>query len=110
MSIEEARKKAGVPVRDCIQCGNCCKKINLNLIPPEEIREMLGRHFNRQIDTLALTMKHQCAQLEEIEPGKYKCKIYEKRPELCKQFICDYMVGNDYGRYVEIRLTEDNIL
>ena len=109
MSIEEARQQAGIPVKECIQCGNCCKKINLNLILPDKIREMLGMHFNRPVDSLALTMQHQCAQLEEIEPGKYKCKVYDNRPELCERFICDYMAGREYSRYVEVRVDNNNI-
>ncbi|MBU2118661.1 MAG: YkgJ family cysteine cluster protein [Alphaproteobacteria bacterium] len=30
-----------------------------------------------------------CQALDQDKEGKFFCKIYEKRPELCKKFLCE---------------------
>ena len=113
-TIEEARLAAGAPieVRKCLRCGNCCKTLDLNLIPAAEVLDILEKHYNRGVDRIWIRAKHQCEQLikDPKKPGKYKCKIYRKRPRICEEHVCDYMKGSDLGRFIQFVVGEDSII
>ena len=94
--------------RECLRCGHCCMRMDLNMIPPEDILDFLEAHYGRAIDKIWLQVKHECKQLEQVAPGKYKCKIYKKRPQLCRLHECDYMKGSDIGRFVQFVISDEN--
>ena len=99
----------GEAVRACTRCGNCCKTFDLRLVPPPEVLEFLKAHYQREIDHIWITLNHKCAQLVEDGPGKYKCKIYKKRPWMCKTHECDWMKGSDIGRFIKVTIDDNNI-
>lgn len=117
MDIEEARKRAGIfsddnileEPRECLQCGNCCKTLDLNLIPPDAVIELLEAHYNRKVDRIWIRAKHVCENLMQ-KGDKYYCKIYNKRPQICRNHLCDYMKGSDVGRFVQFVIGEDNVI
>lgn len=39
-------------------------------------------------DVVYIKSRFGCSQLEYDANGKARCKIYENRPERCKQFMC----------------------
>ena len=98
--------------RECLRCGNCCKTLDLNLVPPKEVLEILKAHYGREVDRIWIRAIHECKQLEtdSKNPGKYKCKIYKKRPQICQNHMCDYMLGSDIGRFVQFIVGEDNVI
>jgi Fe-S-cluster containining protein len=96
--------------RTCLRCGNCCKTFDVNLIPPDMVIELLKAHYGREVDRIWIRAKHQCEQLVEDGKGKYKCLIYKNRPEICKNYVCDYLKGSDIGRFVQFVIGEDNVI
>ena len=77
----------------CTQCGNCCS----NLLPMiaeeiETIHKYVKKHNikgHRHILPLAKpTLDLTCPFLNDSKPSE-KCDIYEVRPRVCRDFICD---------------------
>ena len=74
----------------CIQCGNCCS----NLLPmsQKEIdvihRYIRKKHIKecRHIAPATVAYDMTCPFRDN---DRKICTIYEVRPEICKQFICD---------------------
>jgi len=97
-------------MNECIRCGNCCKEFDLRIIPPKEVLELLEAHYERPIDHIWLTVAHECSKLVKDGPGKYKCKIYKKRPWMCEQHECDWMKGSEIGRFLKVRLDGSNLI
>ena len=114
-TIDDVRKMGRVPLgepRECSRCGHCCNKIDLNLIPPPDVVDLLSARLGRSIDRILIRASHGCVNLIENPKtkGKYKCKIYNKRPLICQEFQCDYMLGADIGRHVEFRIKSEDII
>ena len=77
----------------CIQCGECCS----NLLPmtDNEISKILGyvkkNKIKPHLHCSFLAKPHldlMCPFLDSNKPDK-KCSIYEVRPRVCRDFICD---------------------
>ena len=77
----------------CTLCGNCCS----NLLPMtdteiETIRKYIKKRNikeHRHILPLAEpTLDFTCPFLDDSKPNE-KCDIYEARPRICRDFICD---------------------
>lgn len=77
----------------CIQCGSCCS--NFLVMTAEEI-ETIHKYIkkynikeHRHILPLAEpTLDMTCPFLNDSKPNE-KCDIYEVRPRVCRDFICD---------------------
>ena len=74
--------------------------------------EFLSAKLGRPIDRILIRANQGCMNLIENPKtkGKYKCKIYSKRPLICQEFQCDYMLGADIGRHVEFRIKSEDII
>ena len=77
----------------CTQCGQCCS----NILPMTEdeisvIRRYIKKHHingHKHILPLAKqTLDMTCPFLDDSKPNE-KCDIYEVRPRICRDFICD---------------------
>lgn len=83
------------PIPDCIMCGLCCEMMPcVGVRPQEDIAPedywditvagkngeiVVDRYLRRDGETFA------CKQLTS-DNGKFLCKIYEKRPQICRDF------------------------
>ena len=85
----------------CNHCGKCCHTVILALhhTPIANDKQELGRWlsyhgctplkiFNGKEDVLAVKIPSKCEHLKKLWNGKYTCKIYENRPQICKDHWC----------------------
>jgi Fe-S-cluster containining protein len=91
-------------VSECIRCGLCCTVCDMfldELTPANQAKAIdklrwLNLHrCDTQLRTLAsgakvtvLRIPLTCTALDQDPDGKYKCKNYENRPQLCRDFNC----------------------
>ena len=77
----------------CTQCGECCS----NLLPMtdeeiEKIRKYIKKYNikeNKHLVPLANPMIDMTCPFLDDSKSCEKCTIYEARPNICKDFICD---------------------
>ena len=79
---------------ECTQCGKCCS----NLLPmtDEEVKEIkryikangIKEHSHIAAPLATLTIDMTCPFLDDSKSCE-KCAIYEVRPKICRDFICD---------------------
>lgn len=76
---------------DCETCGECCRSDSATFVQlnPEDVQR-LGRERTRltqQLEgqTYMKMVAGACAALDTSE-GLSRCSIYDKRPELCREF------------------------
>jgi len=85
----------------CIRCGKCCNTVILALhnTPLSNDKQELGRWvqyhglqpvkiFNGKENVLAVKIQSKCEHLETKDGLFYNCKIYDKRPQICKDHWC----------------------
>jgi len=80
----------------CIKCGECCRII-IPIYPPYTRIDDRYLEFCRGVGLNIFVEKHNknrltidlgyCEKLEILD-GFYKCKIYDRRPQLCKDYNC----------------------
>ena len=77
----------------CTQCGNCCS----NLLPMTDseiatIHKYIKKHnikeHRHNLPLAEPTFDLTCPFLNDSKPNE-KCDIYEVRPRVCRDFICD---------------------
>jgi hypothetical protein len=80
---------------DCTQCGNCCRSLDVYLVPDDAQRLANGLHIPLdEIETRHI--EHEDAQKVD-EWGKFRmspcvflqgklCSVYEHRPETCRTY------------------------
>ena len=77
----------------CTECGQCCS----NLLPmTEEEIETIKKHIKRYnikenkhlVPLVNPILDMTCPFLDDSKSCE-KCKIYEVRPKVCRNFICD---------------------
>lgn len=77
----------------CTQCGACCS----NLLPMtaeeiETIHKYIKKHnikeYKHILPLAEPTLDLTCPFLNDSKPNE-KCDIYEVRPRICRDFICD---------------------
>ena len=87
---------------ECNRCGKCCKNpiITLNTPIGKDTQE-LGRWFSyfgfepfKYKGVLAIRIPGTCGQLE-TKDGIYSCKIYENRPQQCKNAWCEKVIEKE---------------
>jgi len=99
------KAKKETTVNSCKKCGKCCVDAFLNLWEiTEENRDILMDRANWLFyhrcdpiitkqdgkEFLALSIPLTCKHLS-YKHGDYSCKIYDKRPEICRRYNCqDY--------------------
>lgn len=87
---------ADAPVPDCLTCGACCMALPcVGVRPPEKISAenywditiegaggeiVVDRFVRRDGETFY------CAALEIVNNEKALCRVYEKRPQICRDF------------------------
>lgn len=75
-------------VGGCIRCGDCCRKYALNLNLGEPMTELLTAHYGKPQNSIRVRVKHDCQHLRFDENGQSECAIYEERPAICRNFLC----------------------
>ena len=94
----------------CKRCGKCCiyAFLSLSVRTEENKKEMddMGRWlaFHRcdpliwkkgESDVLGVRIPLNCIHLDWKPDGGYFCRIYEKRPEVCKRYICENFTSSE---------------
>ena len=87
--------------KKCQRCGLCCKSTFFALTDvhyDDDIKEIgrwaqyhgvqITRYTVDGIDRLGINIPGECKFLVKDNDGMYSCAIYEKRPEICKQYFC----------------------
>lgn len=89
----------------CKRCGNCCREavltishliVNGKILNLDQLARWLSYHrcdakrVGELSDLLEVKIPLSCIHLgfNEVE-GTYFCKIYNKRPEICRVFLCE---------------------
>lgn len=85
----------------CKRCGICCKETFFVLkdVPLDNDTREIGRWaFYHGVKTskynidgtnyLAVGLPGECKYLKQKD-GLYECSIYENRPRICKDYICE---------------------
>lgn len=77
----------------CIGCGKCCSNfLPLNTSEIKQIKSYVKKHniteFKHLFPTINITIDMTCPFLDESKDCN-KCKIYEVRPRICREFQCN---------------------
>lgn len=77
----------------CSECGNCCSNIlPMSHIEIDRIKAYMVEHnIQPTVRLNAITVAQfdmTCPFLDDTK-ACHKCKIYEVRPQVCKDFICN---------------------
>ena len=102
---------------DCSDCGLCCKYMNIVVDRPtdqEDVEILLWYQYHKNTNLhldeendYGLHFPNRCHQLDENN----LCKIYSRRPLLCRQFKLDSCHGNDVEESVKIHfVTETDLM
>ena len=85
-------------MKECKRCGNCCIKAVIHIQLNEANKDKAewlrchGCGVNIFKSVIAITIPHICVHLRfDMENNTYNCNTYDTRPEMCKNFICEYM-------------------
>ncbi|MHA2344803.1 MAG: YkgJ family cysteine cluster protein [Candidatus Hodarchaeales archaeon] len=78
----------------CNRCAACCKRLQLSAALNPQMNELIRAHYGREIKPgvvwkVAITISHRCKQLTDGN----MCRIYAKRPQLCREFDCGGEIG-----------------
>ncbi len=92
------------PKFECKRCGLCCMTcdMHLDIIEPatesaviDKLRWLNLHRCDTQIRTMkdgkrfsVLRIPLVCVMLDQDKDGKYKCKDYDHRPDVCRKFLC----------------------
>lgn len=91
----------------CKRCGRCCTSAIIRLpgIKPNDgtgFAEWLAYHRtdvmtmqDDQSEYLAVRIPTLCMNLNEHQDHTFSCKIYEKRPEICRSYLCNAAKGGE---------------
>jgi len=78
---------------NCLACGECCKKltINLDVSHDNNMRELFRIHYGKDTPLISIKLKHRCPHLDESN----RCRIYDspERPEVCRTWYCEAALG-----------------
>jgi Fe-S-cluster containining protein len=101
---------------ECADCGLCCKYMNIVVDRPtdqEDVETLLWYQYHRdtnlhldQDNDYGLHFPNRCGHLDENN----LCKIYSRRPSICKQFSLKGCHGNDVNESVKITLDTEKAL
>ena len=77
----------------CTQCGNCCSNfLVMTDTEIETIHKYIKKHNIKEhrhiLPLVEPTLDLTCPFLNDSKPNE-KCDIYEVRPRVCRDFICD---------------------
>lgn len=103
----------------CLRSGECCKSVYFVLenIPVNEDKREIGRwasyhpgvqvmrHRKDGVDYLAIKVPSDCMFLTKDEKGLYGCAVYESRPQICKEYLCQAAKDDDTAK----KLIEENM-
>jgi len=89
---------------ECLRCGLCCMVVDLRweqITKENEIAVMDRLHWLNlhRCDVQVITLKDErkfsvmripliCINLDQNKEGKYYCKKYNERPQVCRDFLC----------------------
>ena len=73
---------------NCLQCGDCCRKFVITVKVDERIQQLIGVHYGKGVEYVAIKINHECPYLIDN-----LCSIYEERPEACRNHLCNAAQG-----------------
>ena len=101
--MKEMKVKTAV-TKGCTQCGNCCIQCDIRWeeitdtnksVIMDRLRWLQLHRCDTQIMSFEngqkfglLRIPLTCSALDMGKDGKFFCKIYDTRPQLCKDFLC----------------------
>jgi Fe-S-cluster containining protein len=79
----------------CTGCGDCCKTVPITLpaAPPDDDKALwfglrgwdVGYLPDGRLEVIARTP---CKCFDESAPEGARCRIYERRPKFCRNYLC----------------------
>ena len=87
----------------CIECGSCCSKyLPLSMKEINHIRQYIKknnikRQYHGSNVLAAPTRDYLCPFLDDTK-ANHKCTIYEIRPLVCREFVCNKWNDNCEGK------------
>jgi Fe-S-cluster containining protein len=76
-------------ISSCQQCGSCCKNIILRGPFSEKTKEWFIARGCGFMPDESVVIPFKCPHLQGRDGQmKYRCDIYETRPEVCKEYRC----------------------
>lgn len=101
---------------ECADCGLCCQYMNIVVDRPtdqEDVEDLLWYQYHRdtnmhldQDNDYGLHFPLRCRHLDENN----LCKIYNRRPLICKQFKLSGCHGKDISESVKLKLDTEQAL
>lgn len=102
MKSDSEKIKLNVNKTICKRCGKCCLNpciLALHHVPFDKDNQELGKWlsyhgyqpfkiYNGKEDVLGVKLSGKCEHLETKDNLVYSCKIYENRPQICKDHWC----------------------
>ena len=95
MAVDEVRGKTTERSGECLQCGQCCRRLGWLLIYAEEdtLEWIRARDSEIQIvpdddvmDYYWISMPYPCQHLVELEDGRFSCDMHDHKPSICKRY------------------------
>jgi len=113
------KKKPSLPseTATCVECkGLCCTYLNIVVDRPvdqEDVEELLWYQYHASSDLhldtdgeYSVLFRTPCHQLDK----NYLCKIYTRRPSICRQFSINNCHGSDFDNSVKIHFDSEEKL
>jgi len=77
----------------CYGCGDCCRRTIGVRVTPEEIQAIEAQGFEKEgfldRDGMIKSGPEGCYFLVNRRNGTSFCRIYEKRPQICREYFCN---------------------
>ncbi len=77
----------------CVNCGKCCQKVLGVRVTEKEVEEIEKLGYRREDfldeDGMIKRGRNGCYFLIMRRDGTSRCRIYEKRPQICRDYFCN---------------------
>lgn len=113
MAKAKKKKKQGV---DCSECAVCCTYLNIVVERPndvEDVETLLSYIYHKNADLCldedgdwSVVFHNRCKQLDKNN----LCKIYERRPYICRNFSEKNCHGDDFSESVKKHFSDEKDL
>lgn len=77
----------------CTRCGKCCRTYAIAMHRDEDYGRFLAYHGlclrAREGGGMEVYGESKCRHLKSDAKGRYRCAIYDDRPKICRDWLCD---------------------
>lgn len=95
MEVKSDSKNDVVRIGSCKQCGQCCQHLGwLCVYADKDTQEWIQAHDSEikvvpdkdVLDYCWVSIPYKCKQLVDMGNGKFKCKLQNEKPFVCRQY------------------------